>query len=127
MSSVQIVDRNEGLPPEEVAKRLSTGWLCVSDVAVDTPSIAVPGQPQKSNTIDIWLAPPYGSMMPQLATVQALLVAEDNGDDVITLDNLSKTLFQQSLRQLRKAVTQAPEGEPQEEESAQSTPQANAT
>jgi len=105
MASVQIINRNEGLPPAEAASRLATGWLCVTNIAADIPVIAVPGQPVMSKSVDIWLAPPYGVTMPQLALVQALLVAEDEGDDVITLDNLSKALFQQSLRQLRQAVT----------------------
>lgn len=120
-SSIQIIDRNEGLSREEITGRLSTGWLCISDIAVDIPPIAIPGQPIASKSVDVWLAPPYGSMMPQLAVVQALLVAEDEGADVITLDDLCKVMFQQSLRQLRKAVT--PGGEPQEEKNAQGVPQ----
>lgn len=104
-SSIQLIDRNEGLPPEEVAGRLSTGWLCVSNVAVTGPALVVPGQREVGKSVDVWMAPPYGAMMPQLAVVQTLLVAEDKGDDVITLDNLSKVLFNQSLRQLRQAVT----------------------
>ena len=116
-ASIQIVDRSEGLSREEIAGRLSMGWLCVSNIAVDTPSIAIPGQPLASKSVDIWMAPPYGAMMPQLAVVQALLVAEDDGADIITLDDLSKALFQQSLRQVREAVTQMAEG-PEEESGA---------
>lgn len=122
MSSIQLINRNEGLPPEEVARRLSTGWLCITNVAVNVPAIAVPGQPEVGKSVDVWMASPYGSMMPQLAVVQALLLAEDNGADVITLDDLSKMWFNQSLRQLRQAATQKPEegahGPPQTEEQA---------
>lgn len=121
MLSIQIIKRNEGLPPEEVTRRLSTGWLCVSNVAVPE-TIAIPGRPQLGASVDVWMAPPYGAMMPQLAVVQALLVAEDNGSDIITLDDLSKMLFNQSLRQLRQAATQKPE-EPEKESDAQSNSQ----
>jgi hypothetical protein len=116
-ASIQIVDRSEGLSREEIAGRLSMGWLCVSNISVDTPAIAIPGQPIADSAVDVWMAPPYGAMMPQLAVVQALLVAEDEGADVITLDDLGKMLFQQSLRQIREAVTQMSE-EPQEESEA---------
>ena len=107
-SSIHIVNRTQGLPPEEVAARLSTGWLCVSNVAIPV-TIAVPGQPDLGRSIDVWLAPPYGATMPQLAVVQALLVAEDNGADVVTLNDLSKMWFDKSLRDLREQFTQKPE------------------
>jgi len=117
-SSIQLIDRNEGLSPEEVAGRLSTGWLCVSNIAITGPALAIPGQYEIGKSVDVWLAPPYGAMMPQLAVIQGLLIAEDNGADVITLDDLAKMWFNQSLRQLRQAVAQPPE-----EESAQDIPQ----
>ena len=117
-SSIQLIDRNEGLSSEEVTGRLSTGWLCVSNIAITGPALAIPGQHEIGRFVDAWLAPPYGAMMPQLAVVQALLLAEDKGADVITLDDLSKMWFNQSLRQLRQAVAQPPE-----EKDAQDIPQ----
>ena len=120
MSSIQIIERSEGLPRQEVAARLSIGWLCIANIAVPQ-TIAVPGQPEAGKSIDVWLAPPYGAMMPQLAVVQALLMAEDSGSDIITLDDLSKVWFNQPLRQLREQLTQKPEepeGEPQKKSDA---------
>lgn len=116
--SIQLVDRNEGLPPEEVAGRLSTGWLCVSNVAVSGASIALPGQPQTTGkTMDVWLAPAYGAMMPQAAVLQGLFIAEEKGGDLVTLNQLAQMWFQQSLRDLRKTIEMTGEqgGEPSPE------------
>ena len=103
---VQLVDRRQGLPPEEIVGRLSNGWICVPDVAVSGPALAVPGQPEPGKRVDAWLPPPFGAMMPQLAVVQALALAADNGGDIITLNDLAKMWFNQSLRTLIERLKQ---------------------
>lgn len=108
-TTIQLIDRREGLPPEEVGNRLSTGWLCISNVAVAGPALVTPGQPEPGKFVDVWLAPPYGAMMPQLAVAQALLIVEDKGGDIITLHDLARLWFNQSLKDLREALSKPPE------------------
>lgn len=103
---VQLVDRRKGLPPEEVIGRLSTGWLCVANVALNIPAVLMPGVPEVSKTVDVWMPPPFGAMMPQLAVVQALALVAEKGGDIITLDDLSKLWFNQPLRALIESLQQ---------------------
>jgi hypothetical protein len=108
---IQLVNRREGLPPEEIAGRLSTGWLCVSNVAVAGPALAVPGQPEPGKSVDVWMPPAFGAMMPQVAVVQALLMVASKGGDHVTLDDLAKLWFNQPLRDLAEKMQAAAEEE----------------
>jgi len=106
---IQLVDRRQGLPPKEIVGRLANGWLCVSNVAVASPALAVPGQPEGGRAVDVWLPPHFGAMMPQLAVVQALVLTADKGGDIITLDDLAKMWFNQPLRALMERLQQPTE------------------
>jgi len=116
--NIQLVNRTKGLPPGQVVELLSTGWICISDVAVDVPKIAMPGQPEiMGGAVDVWIPPMYGATMPQVVVAQGLIVAAEKGNDIITLDNLAKGWFGKNLRDLQEALTPpkeeggGPEGE----------------
>ena len=103
---IQLVDRRQGLPPEAIVGRLSNGWICVPNVAVSGPTLAVPGQPEPGKRVDVWLPPPFGAMMPQLAVAQALALVAENGGDIVTLNDLAKMWFNQPLRTLIERLQQ---------------------
>lgn len=108
---IQLVDRREGLPREEVVGRLANGWICVPNIAVVGSGLVVPGQPEMDKTVDVWMPPPFGAMMPQLSVVQALVIVADKGGDIITLDDLAKLWFNQPLRALIESMQQPEEKE----------------
>ena len=112
---VQLIERSEGLPRQEVAGRLANGWICVPNVAVPGSVLVVPGQPEMGKAVDVWMPPPFGAMMPQLAVVQALVMVADKGGDIITLDDLAKLWFNQPLRALVESMEQQPAGEETDE------------
>jgi len=116
--NIQLVNRAQGLPPGRVVELLSTGWACISNVAVGSPRIAVPGQPEAvGGAVDVWIPPVYGATMPQIVVAQGLVMAAGQGNDIVTLDNLAKAWFGKSLRDLQEALTPPEEKDGPERES----------
>ena len=117
---IQLIERGDGLPREEVVGRLANGWICVPNVAVPSSGLIMPGRKELGGAVDVWLPPPFGAMMPQLAVVQALAAVANKGGDIVTLDALSKLWFNRSLRALIESLQQnepsPTEGEADEEQ-----------
>jgi len=105
---VEIAEK--GLPLEETVRRLATGWLVFS-VAVDQPAIAVPGKPAAPKRMDVWVEPPEGPTVPQIAVANALKLALEAKGDHDTLEWLSQAMFKtpiDMLVQQLSAMMEAP-------------------
>lgn len=109
---VEVAER--GLPMEEIVRRLATGWL-VFDVMVDQPAIAVPGMIGPGATgpkrVDVWVEPPEGPMVPQVAVANALKMALEAKGDHDTLEWLAQAMFKtpiDALAQQLQVMMEAP-------------------
>jgi len=90
----------QGLPLEEIVRRLATGWLMFS-VMVDRPAIAVPGGPGTGpKRVDVWVEPPEGPTVPQIAVANALRLALEAKGDRDTLEWLSQAMFKTPILEL---------------------------
>lgn len=89
---VEIAEK--GLPLEEIVRRLATGWL-VFDVMVDQPAVAVPGvfKATGPKRVDVWVEPPEGPTVPQIAVANALKLALEAKGDHDTLEWLAQAMF----------------------------------
>lgn len=101
---IEFHDSRKGIPPDVAQGRLMNGWLVVPGIAVDVPAVVTPGQPDPVNKVDAWIPPMYGSTIPQLIVVKAMLYLAEKENDIITLDNMAQLLFKQPLAKLREMV-----------------------
>ena len=113
-----------GLQPEEIVERLRQGWVVLPGVTIKGPAVVTPNTPPDmvgQKKMDIWFLPE--PMVPTGIVAAAIVALSRQGGDIVTLNDLAKVLFGQTLGtleaalvQLQQPPTETPVGEEPEEE-----------
>lgn len=105
-----FLPRAQGIPGGKALELLATGWVVIPNLSVVQGGgvIATPGAPVPIGTqaVDLWL-PPRSPLVPQAAVIQSLVIAEQQGGAVETLDIVSRDLFDVEYRVVRQEFMKA--------------------